>query len=90
VQDFLARFMKVYNSIPTKVKLPPGASQLRYVDSFDSDFALLLREIRSNTLGVMMSDIIKVNVKLMASGKIKQKFYRNGKHPQGDAQPSMS
>jgi hypothetical protein len=30
VQEFLTRFMKVYNSIPTEVKPPPGASQLRY------------------------------------------------------------
>jgi hypothetical protein len=90
VQEFSARFMKVYNSIPMEVKPPPGAAQLRYVDSFDSDFSLLLRERRSNTLGAMMSDVIEVEVNLMASGKIKQNFDRNGKNPQGDAQPSTS
>jgi hypothetical protein len=44
VQDFSARFMKVYHTIHAKVKPPPKAAQLRYVDSFESDFALLLRE----------------------------------------------
>jgi hypothetical protein len=36
--------MKVYNAIPNEVKPPPKDSQLRYDDSFESDFYLLLRE----------------------------------------------
>jgi hypothetical protein len=71
VQEFSTRFMRVYNSIPAEVKPPPGASQLRYVDSFDNDFSLLLRERRSTTLDDMMNDAIEVEVNLMASGKIK-------------------
>jgi hypothetical protein len=63
--------MKVYNLIPTEVKPPPRASQLQYADSFDIDFALLLRERRSNTLYDMMSDSIEVEVNLLASVKIK-------------------
>jgi hypothetical protein len=42
VQDFPARFMKGYNSIPTELKPPLRAAQLRYVDSFESDFSLFL------------------------------------------------
>jgi hypothetical protein len=90
VQEFSTRFMKVYNSIPTEVKPPPRAAQLRYVDSFDSDFALLLRERRSNTLDDMMSDAIEVEVNLMASGKIKHNLDRSVKKVQGEAQPSTS
>ena len=52
--------MKVYNSIPTEVKPPLGATQIQYVDSFDGEFALLIREIRSNTLNDRMSDAIEV------------------------------
>jgi hypothetical protein len=48
VQEFSARFMKVYHTIPAEVNPPPPpppkVAQLRYVDSFESDFALLLRE----------------------------------------------
>jgi hypothetical protein len=56
VQEFSARFMKVYNSIPAEVQPPPGAVQLRYADSFDNDFALLLRERRSTNLDAIMSN----------------------------------
>jgi hypothetical protein len=48
VQEFSARFMRVYNSIPTEVQPPPGAAQLRYVDSFDNDFTLLVERKKIN------------------------------------------
>jgi hypothetical protein len=82
--------MRVYNSIPTEVQPPSGVVQLRYIDSFDSDFTLLLRERRSENMDSMMSDVIEVEVDLMASGKIKQKFNKGGKKPQGDMQSSNS
>jgi len=50
--------MKVYNSILDQVKPPLGATQLHYVDAFNSDFDLLLRERRSATLADMMNDAI--------------------------------
>jgi hypothetical protein len=82
--------MKVYNSIPIKVKPPPRVSQLQYVDSFDNDFPLFLRERRSNTLDDMMSDAIEVEVNLIASGKIKHNLDRSVKKFQGEAHPSTS
>jgi len=90
VQEFSTRFMEVYNSIPTEVKPPPGASQLRYDDSFDSEFALLLRERRSNTLDDMMSETIEVEVNMMASGKIKHNIDKSVKKVQGEAKPFIS
>ena len=82
--------MRVYNSIPTEVKPPFGAAQLRYVDSFDNDFSLLLRERRSTTLDDMMNDAIEVEVNLMASGKINHNSNTDMKKVQGEAQPSTS
>jgi hypothetical protein len=90
VQDFSAHFMRVYNSIPVEFQPPPEAAQLRYIDSFDSYFALLLRERRYVNLDAMMSDAIEVEVNLMVLGNTKQSFNRGGKKPQGDAQPSTS
>jgi hypothetical protein len=58
VQEFSSRFTKVYNLILAEVEPPPQAPQLRYVDSFESDFSLLLRERRSTTLDDMMTDAI--------------------------------
>jgi hypothetical protein len=82
--------MRVYNSIPTEVKPPPGAAQLRYADSFDSYFSLLPRERRYTTLNDMMNDLIEVEVNLMASGKIKYNPETDMKKVQGEAQPSTS
>ena len=39
IQDFSARFLKIYNSIPSHVKPPIGAAQLQYAEAFDGDFA---------------------------------------------------
>ena len=60
VQEFSARFMRVYDSLPNQVKPPPRAAQLHYIDSFDSDFALTLRKRRSTSLVNMMNDAIEV------------------------------
>jgi hypothetical protein len=85
MQEFSACFLKVYNLIPAKFKPPPGITQLRYVDYFDSDFSLLLRERRSMSLDAIMSNVVEFEVNIMASGKIKLRFNRGDKRPQGDA-----
>ena len=90
IQEFSARFMKFYNSIPTKVKPPPRDVQLRYVDSFNIDFSLLLRERRSTSLDDMMSDEIEVEVNLMPPGKIKYNYDKDMNKVQDKAQPSTS
>jgi hypothetical protein len=66
------------------------ASQLQDVNSFDNEFALLLRETRSNTLDDMMSDTIEAEVNLIALGKIKHNLDRSVKKVQGEAQPFTS
>ena len=63
--------MRVYNSIPADIKPSPGADKLHYVDAFDNDFALLLREINSDTLPAMFIDALEVEANMMACGKIK-------------------
>jgi hypothetical protein len=90
MQEFSIHFLKVYNSIPAEVKTPPGVVQLRYANSFDSDFTPLLRERRSTSLDAIMSSVVEVEVNMMASGKIKPRFNRGDKRPRGDAQPSTS
>jgi hypothetical protein len=82
--------MKVYNLIPAEVKPPPKASQLRYVDSFESDFSLLLRERSSTTSYDMMIDAIEVKVNIMDLGKIKANSGRDMIKDQEKAQPSTS
>ena len=56
VHDFSGRFMRVYNSIPADIKPLAGSTKLHYVDAFDGDFALVLREIKSASLPAMFQD----------------------------------
>ena len=90
VQDFSTRFMKVYNSIPDQVNLPPGVSQLHYVDAFESEFSLLLREGRSTSLSDMMNDAIEVEVNLAGSGNIKLQIEAEKKKPKEETFPYTS
>ena len=71
VQYFSTRFMRTYDAIPTDVKPPPGATKLHYVDTFSSEFTLLLRERRFFSLADMMDDAIEVEVNLTTSNKTK-------------------
>ena len=52
--------MRVYNSIPTHIKPLVGDAQLHYDDAFKGDFALLLREIKSQSLPAMFNDSLEV------------------------------
>jgi hypothetical protein len=65
--------MRNYDVIPGDVKPPLGAAKLHYVDAFNSDFTLLLRERRFFSLRDMMDDVIEVEVNLAASNETKQK-----------------
>jgi hypothetical protein len=90
VQEFSARFIKSYNSIPTEVKPPLRAARVRYVNSFESDFALLLRERTSTFLDDMMNDAIEFEVNIMSSRNIKYNYDKDMKKVQDKAQPSTS
>ena len=75
VQEFSTRFMRVCDFIPNHVKPPPWDVELHYVDAFDNDFSLTLRERRYASLVDMMNDAIEVEVNLMESRIIKHKSY---------------
>ena len=65
--------MRTYESIPVDVKTSPEDAKLHYVDAFDSEFTLLLRERRSTSLQNMIEDAIEVEANLLASNKTKQR-----------------
>ena len=73
MQDFSDRFKKIYDAIPTDVKPPLGVAKLHYVDAFNSEFTLLLRERRFVSLEDTMDDATEVEVNLSASNKNKQR-----------------
>ena len=63
-------------------------AKLHYVEGFDDDFSLLLRERRSATVADIMNDAIEVKVNLMASKKGTYRF--ETKKVKEEAQPSTS
>ena len=73
VKNFSARFNSVYNSLPADCKPPEGMAKMHYAESFDDDFALILRERRSPTLADMMNNAIEVEINLLTSKKGKYK-----------------
>ena len=88
IQDFSARFMRTYESIPATMKPPPEAAKLHYADAFDSEFTLLLRERRSTSLKNMMQDAKEVEVNLSTSNKTKQR--RDSRRVKEEAQTCTS
>ena len=66
--------MRVYNSSSADIKPLVGAAKLHYVDSFDSDFALLLREKKLVSLPIMFKYALEVEDNNMASGTIQHKL----------------
>ena len=63
--------MTVYNSITSNIKLLVGVDLVHYDYTFESDFALLLRERKYANLPAMFKDALEVEANLMASGKMK-------------------
>ena len=63
--------MRVSNLIPADIKPSPMVAKPHYADAFDNDFALLLRERKTNTLPAMFTNSLEVEANMMACGKIK-------------------
>jgi hypothetical protein len=53
VMEFIQRFNKLYNKIPAEVKPSQPAAKVTFVEAFEPDFSLLLRERRGATLNQM-------------------------------------
>jgi hypothetical protein len=82
--------MKVYNSIPDQVNPPPRAAQRHYVDAFESELSLLLRERRSTSMIDTMNDEIKVEVNLATSWKVNLQIEAEKKKAKEETLPSTS
>ena len=82
--------MRVYKSIPADIKPFPRAAKLHYADAFDNDFALSLRERKSNTLPAMFTDALEVEANMMACGKIKPRAEVDRRKGREEAHPTTS
>ena len=93
VMEFILRFNKLYNKIPTTVKPSEPSAKVTFAGAFEPDFALLLRERRGATLNRMQDDAVEIESNMMASGKLKAKVKtvnRENRHYREPAGPSGS
>jgi hypothetical protein len=74
VMEFIQRFNKLYNNIPTEVKPSQPTAKVTFAGAFEPDFALLLRERRGATLNQMHDDAIEIESNMMPSGNFKAKL----------------
>jgi hypothetical protein len=58
--EFTHRFNKLYNKIPAEFKPSELVAKVTFAGTFEPDFAILLREIRSVTLTRMQYDAIEI------------------------------
>jgi hypothetical protein len=65
VQQFSARFNKVYHAIPTDIRPPPGSTHLHYPDAFDPEMTFQLRERNTTSLEEMQSIAVDVETNLL-------------------------
>ena len=82
--------MWVYNSIPANIKPSPGVAKLHYADAFDNEFALLLKERKSNTFSTMFTNALEVEANMMACGKIKPRADIDRRKGREEIHPSTS
>ena len=71
--EFILRFNKLYNKIPSPVKPSEPSTKVTFVGAFEPDFTLLLQERRGDTLNIMQDDAIEIESNMMALGKLKTK-----------------
>jgi hypothetical protein len=65
VQQFSARFNKVYHAMPVDIRPPPGSTHLHFPDAFDPEMAFQLREQNTATLEEMKKIAVDVEANLL-------------------------
>jgi hypothetical protein len=74
VQQFSARFNKVYHAMPTDIRPPPGSTHLHYTYAFDPEMAFQLRERNTATLEEMQNIAVDLEANLLIKrSKVKNK-----------------
>ena len=74
VQQFSARFNKVYHAIPVYIRPPPGPTHLHFPDAFDPEMAFQLRERNNVSLEGMQNIAVDVDINLLIKrSKVKNK-----------------
>jgi hypothetical protein len=81
VLEFTQRLNKMYNKIPTKVKLSQPVANVTFAGAFEPNFSILLRERISATLVVIQDDAIEIESNMMEYSKLKAKVEMRNREP---------
>jgi hypothetical protein len=74
IQQFSARFNKVYHAMPVYINPPPGSTHLHFPDAFDPEMEFQLRERNTASLEEMQSIAVDVETNLLIKrSKLKDK-----------------
>ena len=66
----------MYSKIPSEIKTTDTSARINYVNAFDFDFCLLLRERRSTSLSLISYASLEIESNIVASWKVKGKIDR--------------
>jgi hypothetical protein len=89
IYDFTKSFNKMYNKILDEIKPSETSAKITFAKSFNDEFYLLLREIRSDTLSLMQEVVIEIESNILAADKLKSRGDRDRKK-QKEELPSSS
>jgi hypothetical protein len=79
----------MYGKIPNEIKPSETSAKISFVNAFDVEFSLLLRERRDTTLSLMQDSAIEVESNILAADKLKSRNDRDRKNQKEEA-PSSS
>jgi hypothetical protein len=90
ISDFTKRFNKMYGRIPDEIKPTEASANITYVNAFDADLSLVLRERRSTTLFSMQEETIEVESNILASVRLKTRSDKDKKKQREDSHTSSN
>ena len=73
IAEFVKRFNKLYNNIPTKIKTPQEDAKVVFASAFEPKFGLTLRERKFSSLDQIHTDTLEVESDFASVGKFKGK-----------------
>lgn len=69
VSKFIKIFIKIYSKIHNKINPSLAVAKVAFATTFDSNFALMLREKRLDSLARMKIDVVEIESNITSLGK---------------------
>lgn len=73
ILEFIKRFNKKYNNLPSEIKPPQATTRVVFVGVFESNFGFTIRERKSHTLDQLQVDALEVEANFTSAGNSRGK-----------------